>query len=237
MGGTMGEDNGPGTRPEPEREDGDAGENRVGAAALILTLRARGITDRRVLKAFEAVPRHIFVPAEYSDLADKDRALPIECGQTISAPSVVGLMTQALDVGDRHHVLEIGTGSGYQTAILAHLARRVTTIDRYRTLVQAAEKRWQALKISNISAIVGDGTLGWQAQAPFDRILVTAAAPAAPANLVAQLVDGGILIAPIGAPEEVQRLTQFIKNGETVETRDLGAVRFVPIVAGIARNL
>ncbi|MHA1189162.1 MAG: protein-L-isoaspartate(D-aspartate) O-methyltransferase [Alphaproteobacteria bacterium] len=222
----------PGTPDGPEQDS-----TRIETAALILALRARGISDRSVLKAFEAVPRRLFVPQEYADMAYDDRALPIDCGQTISAPSIVGLMTQALKLTDRHHVLEIGTGSGYQSAILAQLARRVTTIDRYRTLVREAEERWKVLKINNISAVVGDGTLGWKTQAPFDRILVTAAAQEAPANLVAQLVDGGSLIAPIGAPDDVQRLTLFIKDGENVETRDLGGVRFVPMVPGVAHNL
>jgi protein-L-isoaspartate(D-aspartate) O-methyltransferase len=216
-------------------EAGD--DHRIKAASLILRLRALGVSDRRVLNAMETVPRENFVPPEFADYAYDDRALPISCGQTISAPSVVALMTAQLDVRDRHKVLEIGTGSGYQTAILAKLARRVTTIDRYGSLVQEAEARWQALGIRNISAMTGDGTAGWSRQAPFDRILVTAAAQKAPANLVAQLVDGGILIAPLGPADGVQRLTLFKKDGEQVETRDLGAVRFVPLVAGVAQNL
>jgi len=216
-------------------ETGD--DHRIKAASLILRLRALGVSDRRVLNAMETVPREKFVPPEFADHAYDDRALPISCGQTISAPSVVALMTAQLDVRDRHKVLEIGTGSGYQTAILAKLARRVTTIDRYHSLVREAEARWQALGLRNISAMTGDGMAGWSRQAPFDRILVTAAAEKAPSNLVAQLVDGGILIAPLGPADDVQRLTLFEKDGEQVETRDLGAVRFVPLVAGVAQNL
>jgi protein-L-isoaspartate(D-aspartate) O-methyltransferase len=210
---------------------------RVRTAALILALRTLGIADRRVLNAMETVPREVFVPEEWREQAYEDRALPIACGQTISAPSVVAQMTAALAVGDRHTVLEIGTGSGYQTAILARLARRVTTIDRYRTLVKAAEARWQALGITNITAIVADGREGWPRQAPFDRILVTAAAEKAPARLVAQLVDGGILVAPVGPADGVQRLTAFRKDGTRVDTRDLGGVRFVPLMEGVAQNM
>ena len=221
----------------PADPDDTGSDHRINAASLILRLRALGISDRRVLNAMETVPREMFVPPEYADHAYDDRALPISCGQTISAPSVVALMTARLDVRDRHKVLEIGSGSGYQTAILAKLARRVTTIDRYRSLVSEAEVRWEALGLSNISAMTGDGTAGWSRQAPFDRILVTAAAEKAPSNLVAQLVDGGILIAPLGPADSVQRLTLFEKDGEQVETRDLGAVRFVPLVAGVAQNL
>jgi protein-L-isoaspartate(D-aspartate) O-methyltransferase len=226
---------------EPESgsgvEEGKREAARIRTAALILSLRTLGIADRRVLNAMETVPREHFVPQEWRDQAYEDRALPIECGQTISAPSVVAMMTAALEVGDRHTVLEIGTGSGYQTAILARLARRVTTIDRYRTLVKAAEARWQALGLTNITAIVADGMQGWARQAPFDRILVTAAAEKAPSKLVAQLVDGGILVAPVGPVDGVQRLTAFRKEGTKVDTRDLGGVRFVPLMAGVAQNL
>jgi len=228
----------PGTAGRDDMGDDEAGDDhRVKAASLILRLRALGISDRRVLNAIETVPREMFVAPEFAAHAYDDRALPINCGQTISAPSVVALMTAQLDVRDRHKVLEIGTGSGYQTAILSKLVRRVTTIDRYGSLVHEAEARWEALGLRNISAMTGDGTAGWSRQAPFDRILVTAAALKAPANLVAQLVDGGILIAPLGPAEGVQRLTLFVKDGEQVETRDLGAVRFVALVAGVAQNL
>ncbi len=219
----------PGLFPEEER--------RVLVASLLLKLRSLGISDRRILNAMEMVPRELFVPEDLTEYAYEDRALPIECGQTISAPSIVATMTAALDVNDRHKVLEIGTGSGYQTAILAQLARRITTLERYRLLLQSAEKRWVQLGLNNISAIQADGSLGWKRQAPFDRILVTAACVQAPSKLVAQLTDGGILIAPIGRTERVQRLTLFQKFGIQVETRDLGGVRFVPLVTGVAQNL
>ena len=212
-------------------------ERRVRVASLLLKLRSFGISDRRVLNAIESVPRELFVPDELAEFAYEDRALPIECGQTISAPSIVATMTAELEINDRHKVLEIGTGSGYQTAILAQLARRVTTLERYKLLLQGAEERWKQLGLSNISAIQADGSLGWKRQAPFDRILVTAACPEAPSKLVAQLTDGGILIAPIGRTEQVQRLTLFQKFGIQVETRDLAGVRFVPLVSGVAHNM
>jgi protein-L-isoaspartate(D-aspartate) O-methyltransferase len=212
-------------------------ENRIRAASLILKLRGLGISDRAVLNAIETVPRSLFVPKEWAHQAYADRPLPIPCGQTISAPSLVGVMTAALDVSDRHAVLEIGTGSGYQSAVLARLARRVTTIERFRTLVRSAEGRWQALGIHNVSALVGDGRLGWDRQAPFDRILLTAAAASPPARLIAQLTDTGILIAPIGPETGPQRLTLFQRIGEHVDTRDLGSVRFLQIIPGVAQNL
>lgn len=212
-------------------------QQRVRIASLLLKLRSAGISDRRVLNAIEKVPRDLFVPQDLAEYAYEDRALPIECGQTISAPSVVAAMTAELDISDRHKVLEIGTGSGYQTAILARLARRVTTLERYKLLLQGAQQRWDRLGLNNIIAIQADGSLGWQRQAPFDRIIVTAACAQAPSKLVAQLTDGGILIAPIGRSDQVQRLTLFQKFGTRVETRDLGGVRFVPLVSGIAQNL
>ncbi|HMB46925.1 MAG TPA: protein-L-isoaspartate(D-aspartate) O-methyltransferase [Afifellaceae bacterium] len=224
-----------GSGPETELEIGE--EARIRVASLVLRLRSAGISDRRVLNAIETIPRNVFVPAEWQDMAFEDRALPIECGQTISAPSVVALMTSALELHDRQKVLEIGTGSGYQSAILAKLVRRVTTLERYRTLMQQAQARWTSLGIGNITAIQADGMQGWPRQAPFDRILVTAACSQAPAKLVSQLVEEGILIAPIGATDKAQRLTLFQKFGTRVDTRDLGGVRFVPVVPGIAQNL
>jgi protein-L-isoaspartate(D-aspartate) O-methyltransferase len=214
-------------------EEGE--DTRVRAASLVLHLRSIGISDRAVLNAIETLPREAFVPTEWQEQAYSDRSLPIDCGQTIGPPSLVGLMTAALDLCDRHGVLEIGTGSGYQTAILARLARRVTTVERFRTLSRAAEARWQALGIRNISAVVADGANGWPRQAPFDRILVTAALQAPPARLIAQLSETGILIAPLG--RERQRLTLFQRLGESVATRDLGPARFEPLISGVAQTL
>lgn len=212
-------------------------ETRMYAASLILKLRSMGITDHGVLKALETVPRSLFIPPEFRRWAYEDRALPIACGQTISAPSVVGLMTHALDVSDRHSVLEIGTGSGYQTAVLARLARRVTSIDRFRTLVRAAERCWQSIGIRNISAVAADGLQGWKLQAPFDRIMMTVAVTEPPGKLIAQLSDTGILVVPVGAPNGTQRLTLFQRIGKSIDTRDVAGVRFLPAVVGVAQNL
>jgi protein-L-isoaspartate(D-aspartate) O-methyltransferase len=210
---------------------------RVNAASLVLKLRGLGIADRNVLRAMEIVPRALFVPKPWRKHAYADRALPIDCGQTISPPSVVGLMIAALDVSDRHSVLEIGTGSGYQAAILAHLARRVTTIERFRTLVRAAERRWVGLSLRTISAVVADGIQGWSRQAPFDRILVTAASETPPVKLITQLTESGILVAPIGPADGEQRLTLFQRIGHKFDTRDIGSARFLPLVPGVAQNL
>lgn len=212
-------------------------ETQVQSASIVLKLRGIGISDRAVLKAIETVPRTLFVPAEWQHHAYSDHALPIACGQMISAPSLVARIVAALDVSDRHAVLEIGTGSGYQAAILSRLARRVTTIERFRTLSKAAEERFRALGLRNISAIVGDGMRGWKRQAPFDRILVSAACPTPPGALIAQLTENGVLIAPIGAGEATQRLTLFQRIGQAVDTRDLGATRFSPVMQGAARTL
>ncbi len=222
---------------DPTTQSANDDDGRILVASLLLKLRSIGISDRKVLNAIEAIPRNLFVPEELMHLAYEDRALPIECGQTISAPSVVAMMTAALDLGDRHKVLEIGTGSGYQTAILSRLARRVTSLERFRTLIPLAEARWAVLGISNISVVQADGNQGWSRQAPFDRIIITAACETAPSKLVAQLVDEGILIAPIGSSDTVQRLTLFQKYGTRVDTRDLGGVRFVPMMSGVAQNL
>ncbi|MGQ7791472.1 protein-L-isoaspartate(D-aspartate) O-methyltransferase [Faunimonas sp. B44] len=212
-------------------------EERVRMASLILSLRGLGVSDRRLLKAIETIPRGLFVPDGFRARAYDDCALPIACGQSISAPSVIGTIVAALELGDRHSVLEIGTGSGYQAAILSRLARRVTTIERYRTLARAAEARWAALRISNITGIVADGAPGWPRQAPFDRIVVNAAAAGAPSRLIAQLSETGILVAPVGPQGGPQRLTLFQRRGDRVDTRDLGAARFPPIEAGIAPGL
>jgi protein-L-isoaspartate(D-aspartate) O-methyltransferase len=209
----------------------------IEVAALILKLRGLGIVNHAVLKAIETVPRPLFVPKAFRAHAFADCAVPIECGQTIAAPSAVARMTAALEVSDLHSVLEIGTGSGYQAAVLARLARRVTTIERFRTLVKQAERHWVALGLRNVSSAVADGALGWSRQAPFDRILVSAAFAAPPARLLAQLEDKGILIAPIGAAGRTQRLTLFSRSGNSFDTRDLGPAHFLPIVPGVALAL
>ncbi len=202
---------------------------------LLMELRRNGIADARVLGAIEKTPRELFVPQSFEDRAWENIALPIDSGQTISQPFVVALMTESLQLGDRHKVLEIGTGSGYQTAILSRLARRVFTIERHRTLLREAERRFSALRLGNIISRFGDGFKGWAEQAPFDRIIVTAAAPEIPPALVDQLAPGGILVIPVGGEHRDQRLLRVRRDGDTSVTEDWGWVRLVPLVAGLPR--
>lgn len=207
---------------------------------LIMALRRQGITDARVLGAIERTPRELFVEKAFQDQAYDNNALPIECGQTISQPYVVAYMTQKLEVTDRMKVLEIGTGSGYQAAVLARLCRRLYTIERYRTLLKVAETRFAALGLTNITAKAGDGTKGWPEQAPFDRIIVTAGAPVVPDTLMDQLKVGGIAIIPVDVPPAHgggQVLARLTRTEEGIEREDLIPVRFVPLVEGQAREL
>ena len=205
---------------------------------FLLGLRKRGIRDTRVLRALELVPRERFVGAAQQDLAFADQALPIDCGQTISQPYVVAAMTEALDLKPEHKVLEIGTGSGYQAAILAHLAKSVVSIERYRTLAEEARARLAALGLANVTVLVGDGSEGARDYGPFDRIVVTAAAPEIPGALIEQLKTGGVLLAPVGPRDGVQMLTRFEKGADgKIAEEELMAVRFVPLVAGKAASL
>jgi protein-L-isoaspartate(D-aspartate) O-methyltransferase len=205
---------------------------------LVMTLRGAGVSDRHVLGAIERTPRGLFVPERFSDHAFEDRALPIDCGQTISQPLIVGLMTQLLKVDDRCKVLEIGTGSGYQAAILARLARRVYTIERYRTLSREAEERFAELRLTNITARIGDGTKGWPEQAPFDRIIVTAGAPVRPDLLLEQLKPGGIAVIPVDNDRGTQTLVRYTKTDEgALEEEAVMDVRFVPLVEGETKAL
>jgi protein-L-isoaspartate(D-aspartate) O-methyltransferase len=199
---------------------------------LIMQLRRRGIRDPRVLRAIERVPRELFVDEAFADHAYQDIALPIECGQTISQPFVVAFMTEKLEVNERHKVLEIGTGSGYQAAVLSYLCRRVYTVERWRELQKAAERRFAELDITNVTTIIGDGWLGWPPQAPFDRIIVTAAALDAPAALLDQLKEEGRMIIPLGETRDAQSLVQIDKTEEGLVETPLLPVRFVPLVHG-----
>jgi protein-L-isoaspartate(D-aspartate) O-methyltransferase len=202
---------------------------------LVMDLRNAGVTDTRVLAAIERIPREAFVEESFQDQAYANQALPISCGQTISQPLVVGLMTQALEISDRHKVLEVGTGSGYQAAILSKLARRVYTIERHRDLLAIAEQRFKTLNLHNITTIVGDGYKGWPAQQPFDRILVTAAARIVPPDLVAQLSDeGGIMVLPVGDVAGLhQEVIRVRKDGKQFTSERMFPVRFVPLVQGV----
>jgi protein-L-isoaspartate(D-aspartate) O-methyltransferase len=199
---------------------------------LIMELRRSGITDTRVLSAIERIRRDLFVPEAFRDQAYENIALPIELGQTISQPLVVAAMSQALAVGERMTVLEIGTGSGYQAAVLAKLCRRVYTIERHDALLAAAEARFRALRLHNITAKLGDGSRGWPEVAPFDRIMVTAAAERVPDRLVAHLAEGGILVLPQGAQGEDQTLLRVSKRQGEITSTPLFRVRFVPLVTG-----
>ncbi|NKD86968.1 protein-L-isoaspartate(D-aspartate) O-methyltransferase [Haematospirillum sp. 15-248] len=205
------------------------------AARLIMDLRQAGITDTRLLKAIELVPRNLFVDNALETEAWEDRALPIGCGQTISQPLVVAAMTQALDTKEGHKVLEIGTGSGYQAAVLARLCRRVYSLERHRDLYLAAEKRFVSLGLSNVTPRIGDGWRGWPEQAPFDRIIVTAAAAEVPSVLAEQLAPSGILVIPVGPEFGIQQLWRYMKDPVTgcLSGEILFPVRFVPMLQGI----
>lgn len=199
---------------------------------LIMRLRHAGIGDTDVLSAIERIPREAFVPESFRDQAYEDLALPIGQGQTLSRPQVVATMTQALRANRRLKVLEIGTGSGYQAAVLAQLCRRLYTIERHRELLSVAEERFTRLRLHNITCRAGDGSKGWPEQAPFSRIIVTAAAPEVPAPLLDQLATGGILIAPIGRPGAMQELVRLSRHETGFAEESLGQVRFVPLVEG-----
>lgn len=221
------------TPPVSETEADSGGETRL--QRLLRNLKTQGIDEPRLLHAMEYTPRDLFVPELFLDRSWEDSAIPINCGQTISQPYIVGLMTQALKLEQRHRVLEIGTGSGYQTAILARMCRYVYTIERYRSLMLEAEIRHKRLMLENIIYRFADGWDGWPEQAPFDRILVTAALPEEPLGLLAQLKPKGVMVAPQGR-SSTQRLLRYTRNeGEGYEAEDLGEVRFVPLLTGVAK--
>ncbi len=203
---------------------------------FLFALRSRGVTDAQVLDAMEQIDRGPFVRGIFAERAYEDTPLPIACGQTISQPSVVGLMTQALQVSPRDTVLEVGTGSGYQAAILSKLARRVYTIDRHARLVQEARALFDALSLPNVTSLVGDGSFGLPDQAPFDRIIVTAAAEDPPGPLLAQLKPGGIMVVPVGQSDAVQTLIRVRKTQAGLEYDELRPVRFVPLLEGLGKD-
>ena len=203
---------------------------------FILKLRSSGVSDAAVLAAMETTPRDEFLEGIFKERAFENRPLPIACGQTISQPSVVAKMTEALEINNRCKVLEVGTGSGYQAAILSKLARRVYTVERHRPLARAARAVFQKLDLSNITVVSADGSQGLPEQAPFDRILLTAAAEDPPANLLAQLKPGGIMVLPVGQTDTVQSLIKVIKTDSGLEYTELGEVRFVPLLEGMAKD-
>lgn len=203
---------------------------------FLFALRSKGVTDMRVLTAMEKVDRGPFIRGYFAHRAYEDMPLPIACGQTISQPSVVGLMSQALKVSPRDKVLEVGTGSGYQAAILSLLARRVYTLERHRRLVHGARRAFDALGLANITAITTDGSHGLPEQAPFDRILVTAAAEDPPGPLLAQLREGGIMVVPVGQSDTVQSLIRVRRTASGFDYEELRTVRFVPLVEGLGEE-
>ena len=203
---------------------------------FLYALRSKGVTDKSVLEAMESIDRGPFVRGLFADRAYEDMPLPIACGQTISQPSVVGLMSQALNISPRDKVLEVGTGSGYQAAILSKLARRVYTVDRYRRLVREAREIFDMLDLTNITALTGDGSFGLPEQAPFDRIIVTAAAEDPPGPLLAQLKMGGIMVVPVGQSDTVQSLIKVHKTESGLEYSELRPVRFVPLLEGLGKD-
>lgn len=211
----------------------DAAERQM---AFLFALRQRGVMDKRVLEAMEKVDRGAFVKGLFSERAYEDMPLPISCGQTISQPSVVGLMTQALDVQPRDKVLEIGTGSGYQAAVLSHLARRVYTVDRHRRLVTEAQAVFDELGLTNVTAFPADGSRGLPDQAPFDRIIVTAAAEDPPGPLLAELKTGGIMVVPVGQSDHVQTLIKVTRTETGFDYEELRPVRFVPLIEGMGQD-
>ena len=203
---------------------------------FLYALRSKGVTDSRVLTAMEKINRGEFVTGLFAERAYDDMPLPISCGQAISQPSIVGLMTQALQVGPRDKVLEIGTGSGYQAAVLSILARRVYSLDRHRRLVKTAEETFLRLGLSNITAVTGDGSFGLPEQEPFDRIIVTAAAEDPPGPLLAQLRPGGIMVLPVGQSGAVQTLIKVTSGEIGFDYQELRPVRFVPLVEGLGQD-
>ncbi len=222
---------------DPPRREPVIVEPGVARMEFLLSLRRRGVVDQAVLRAMDEVPRNSFVMETYRDDAYGDHALPIACGQTISQPYVVAYMTELLDVRPEHRVLEIGTGSGYQAAILSRLAREVISVERYKTLAESAAKRLDKLGYRNVKVVSGDGLSGVPAHAPYDRIMVTAAAESIPDALVGQLADDGVMILPLGPHEAAQQIVKLTKQDNGLKREELIWVRFVPLLPGKAREL
>jgi protein-L-isoaspartate(D-aspartate) O-methyltransferase len=212
-------------------------DHNVGHLRFVLDLRRRGIMDAAVLRAMEEVPRDRFVMPAHRHVAYQDRALPIACGQVISQSFLVAYMTEQLKVQPQHHVLEVGTGSGYQAAILSRLAAKVTSIERYRTLAQAARVRLKALNYDNVDLVIEDGMAGAPDRAPFDRIIVTAAAVTVPPALTDQLAMGGIMVLPVGPHEANQKLVKIVRTEPGIERIELIEARFVRLLPGLAQEL
>lgn len=210
--------------------------DRSSMADLVAKLRVAGAGETRVLDAMESLPRRVFVSAPYQADAYLDRAIPIECGQSMTSPSTVAAMITALDVRPEHKVLEVGCGSGYQAAVLSRLTRAVVTLDRFRTLVELAEDRMTAMKIEGVTVLVADGLEGFTRHAPYDRILVDGAVPKIPGPLMDQLADRGVMVAPVGTGG-AQTLVRIVRDGRLYHRAELGQVRYVPLIEGVASRL
>lgn len=215
-----------------------AGESeRAERMAFILALRQLGVRDVAVLRAMELVPRPLFLDPQFRAYAYENIVLPLPCGQTMSQPGLVAKMTEFLNVTAEHIVLEVGMGSGYQTAVLSHLGSRVVSVDRYRRLVSEAQARFEVLGLRNIASYMCDGLLGVPARAPYDRIMVTGSAPDIPEALVEQLRFGGVLVMPIGPADGEQKLVRFVKQQSGHQRTELMTVRFAPLMRGTAAAL
>ena len=205
---------------------------RFGKFDLLLDLKQQGISDINVLNIIEHIDRSLFIDTNLKEKSNLNVALPIDCGQTISQPLVVAHMTQTLDINKKMRVLEIGTGSGYQSLVLSKLSRFVYTIERHNILLKKAKNLLQSLEINNVFFKHADGGLGWSEQAPFDRIIVTASAPEIPTKLLSQLVDDGIMVIPVGEDNDNQVLKKIIKKGDSFIVKNIMNVRFVPLLEG-----
>ena len=225
------------TRKEPTFAQERPRDEKTVHAEFQLSLRRRGISDRGVLRAMDTVPREAFVAPQFAATAYADHAMPISCGQTISQPYVVAYMTEQLEVTRDHRVLEIGTGSGYQAAILSQLAGQVFSVERYRTLADRARETLARLGYDNVTVIAGDGLRGVPEHGPYDRIIVTAAAEEIPQTLVEELAEGGIMVLPLGAHAGVQQIVKLTRTKDGLDREELIAVRFVPLLPGQAREL
>jgi protein-L-isoaspartate(D-aspartate) O-methyltransferase len=201
---------------------------------LIMQLRKQGIRDTRVLRAVECTPRELFVDPAFIDQAHLDLSLPIECGQTISSPFLVAYMTEKLAPLEGGHILEIGTGSGYQTTVLSQLCQQVYTIERHAALQRLAQQRFTKLGLENVTSVAGDGWLGWPGGGEFDGVIVTAAAPEVPRHLLDILKPGGRMVIPVGATRDSQRIVEAFKDEHGPRARNLASSRFAPLVRGRA---
>ncbi len=206
-------------------------------AGLILHLRQLGITDSEILRAFETVPHEVFVPADYAEYAYRESSLPIECGQSITAPTILATMIAVLAPQGAGKVLEVGTGSGYSAALLSRMARRVFTVEKYRTLAGSAQQCWRQIGYSNIVGLNDDGLVGLAQQAPFDRIFLTGSVPEVPEDLLEQLADGGVAVMPVGAASERQAIVRIERADDSFIESEHGLVRLSPLTSGRSRTL